>query len=426
MRARGAHDRRIPGACRPRGRTGGARAAGLQGLAGVHRGRHARALARPRPRTRASSATARSAATCTRTRARTTPSTPSTPTPACTSPPAGARPIRTSGSSASRTFPARCSGCATRSPARDAPRYIAVYQQPETIDKQGDIGRTLRTRYRHVATIEGVPIWRLRDVRVALLDAVHGAAVRVPREERHGRQIVLVGHDARIAPDLLAALRDRDEVIGRRRDDHEVRARDVLELLTAGRAGPGVGADREPVAVVGVLTGVLGDLLVVPDDLLDRKQHGAVIHSRRIAAPHGCRARRPSSRLRARSLGGRYPEPRRATQRVARHPADAFEGARCCANCRSPPRRSQIEELELVDAAAQVSAWCGEPLLYDGDDPAIALAPGTARRRALDAAREEIAAGPGGSEPCLALPLLAHARPGAGARQWIRPRWPTG
>jgi ribonuclease E len=52
-----------------------------------------------------------------------------------------------------------------------------------------------------------------------------------------------------------------------------------------------------------------------------------------------------------------------------------------------------VEELDLVDAAAQVSAWCGEPLLYDGDDPAITLAPGTARRRALDAALEEIAEG---------------------------------
>ena len=52
-----------------------------------------------------------------------------------------------------------------------------------------------------------------------------------------------------------------------------------------------------------------------------------------------------------------------------------------------------LEEVELVDAAAQVSTWCGEPLLYDGDDPALTLAPGTARRRALDAAREEIAAG---------------------------------
>jgi superfamily II DNA or RNA helicase len=52
-----------------------------------------------------------------------------------------------------------------------------------------------------------------------------------------------------------------------------------------------------------------------------------------------------------------------------------------------------LEELDLVHAAAQVSAWCGEPLLYEGDDPAMTLAPGTARRRALDAALEEIAAG---------------------------------
>ncbi|MDP9255310.1 MAG: DEAD/DEAH box helicase family protein, partial [Actinomycetota bacterium] len=52
-----------------------------------------------------------------------------------------------------------------------------------------------------------------------------------------------------------------------------------------------------------------------------------------------------------------------------------------------------VEELDLVDAAAQVSAWCGEPLLYEGDDPAMTLAPGTARRRALDAALDEIAAG---------------------------------
>ena len=58
---------------------------------------------------------------------------------------------------------------------------------------------------------------------------------------------------------------------------------DVLELLTAGRAGPGVGADREPVAVLDVLARVLGDLLVVPDDLFDGEQNGAVIHARRIA-----------------------------------------------------------------------------------------------------------------------------------------------
>ena len=94
----------------------------------------------------------------------------------------------------------------------------------------------------------------------------------------------------------------------------------------------------------------------------------------------------------ARSLGGRS---RAAPARRA-----------CRASSRGRLRRSALlrelsvsavpeplEELELVDAAAQVSAWCGEPLLYDGDDPASTLAPGTARRRALDAAREEIAQG---------------------------------
>jgi 4-amino-4-deoxy-L-arabinose transferase-like glycosyltransferase len=48
-----------------------------------------------------------------------------------------------------------------------APRYIAVYQQPQTIDKRGDIGRIVKTRYRHVATVDGVPIWRLRDAEVS-------------------------------------------------------------------------------------------------------------------------------------------------------------------------------------------------------------------------------------------------------------------
>ena len=74
------------------------------------------------------------------------------------------------------------------------------------------------------------------------------------------------------------AIAMRSSAVGR--DDHEVRPGDVLELLTAGRAGPGVGADREPVAVLGVLARVLGDLLVVPDDLFDGEQNGAVIHTR--------------------------------------------------------------------------------------------------------------------------------------------------
>jgi 4-amino-4-deoxy-L-arabinose transferase-like glycosyltransferase len=48
-----------------------------------------------------------------------------------------------------------------------APRYIAVYQKPQTIDKSGAVGRILTTHYRHVATIDGVPIWRRRAVPVS-------------------------------------------------------------------------------------------------------------------------------------------------------------------------------------------------------------------------------------------------------------------
>jgi ribonuclease E len=47
----------------------------------------------------------------------------------------------------------------------------------------------------------------------------------------------------------------------------------------------------------------------------------------------------------------------------------------------------------LVDDAARAEAWAGEPLLHPGEDPALVLAEGQARRRALDAAVEEMAAG---------------------------------
>src|SRR5262249_34923431 len=47
----------------------------------------------------------------------------------------------------------------------------------------------------------------------------------------------------------------------------------------------------------------------------------------------------------------------------------------------------------LTDAATRVAAWAGEPLLHEGEDPAAILAPGTARRNALDDALEELDAG---------------------------------
>jgi ribonuclease E len=43
--------------------------------------------------------------------------------------------------------------------------------------------------------------------------------------------------------------------------------------------------------------------------------------------------------------------------------------------------------------ALRAEAWAGEPFLRPGDDPTVVLAPGTARRRALDDALAEMAAG---------------------------------
>jgi ribonuclease E len=47
----------------------------------------------------------------------------------------------------------------------------------------------------------------------------------------------------------------------------------------------------------------------------------------------------------------------------------------------------------LTESAARAEAWAGEPFLHSDEDPAVALAPGTARRRALDEALAELEAG---------------------------------
>src|SRR5437588_7651126 len=48
---------------------------------------------------------------------------------------------------------------------------------------------------------------------------------------------------------------------------------------------------------------------------------------------------------------------------------------------------------DLRGAAARAEAWAGEPFLHPDEDAAAVLAPGTARRRALDEALAEIDAG---------------------------------
>src|SRR5205823_6701283 len=47
----------------------------------------------------------------------------------------------------------------------------------------------------------------------------------------------------------------------------------------------------------------------------------------------------------------------------------------------------------LAASALQAEAWAGEPFLHPEEDPAAVLAPGTARRRALDDALAELEAG---------------------------------
>src|SRR3954471_17285473 len=50
-------------------------------------------------------------------------------------------------------------------------------------------------------------------------------------------------------------------------------------------------------------------------------------------------------------------------------------------------------EADLQAAAQRVQAWCGEPLIHEGEDASVALAPETPRRMALEAALAEMARG---------------------------------
>src|SRR3954464_12167292 len=58
------------------------------------------------------------------------------------------------------------------------------------------------------------------------------------------------------------------------------------------------------------------------------------------------------------------------------------------------PTLPSSEPAEGLEASAlRAHAWYGEPFLHAGEDPAAALAPGTARRAALDDAIAEMDAG---------------------------------
>ena len=75
----------------------------------------------------------------------------------------------------------------------------------------------------------------------------------------------------------------------------------------------------------------------------------------------------------------------------------------------------------LVASAERAAAWAGEPFLHPEEDPGQVLAPGTARRRALDDALAEIDAGSEGALDRLEDPLRADARPRARAEREAAP-----
>src|SRR5215469_13738401 len=55
---------------------------------------------------------------------------------------------------------------------------------------------------------------------------------------------------------------------------------------------------------------------------------------------------------------------------------------------KAPPGADGLEAMAL-----RAAAWAGEPFLHENEDPDVVLAPGTARRRALDEALIEIESG---------------------------------
>jgi ribonuclease E len=57
------------------------------------------------------------------------------------------------------------------------------------------------------------------------------------------------------------------------------------------------------------------------------------------------------------------------------------------------PALTPETQLDLTEDARRAEVWFGEPFIHEGEEAAVALAPGTARRAALEHALEEIEAG---------------------------------
>ncbi len=59
----------------------------------------------------------------------------------------------------------------------------------------------------------------------------------------------------------------------------------------------------------------------------------------------------------------------------------------------TPPTLTSDTQHELAEAALRAEAWFGEPFVHPDEEAGVALAPGTARRAALDDALGEMQAG---------------------------------
>ena len=82
--------------------------------------------------------------------------------------------------------------------------------------------------------------------------------------------------------------------------------------------------------------------------------------------------------------------------------------------CRRPLRPQPIPDQAAIERA---EAFTRERFVHDGEDPAVALAPGSGRRRALDDALREIDAGAKVPSTQMAPALRAAARPRARAQR---------
>ena len=99
------------------------------------------------------------------------------------------------------------------------------------------------------------------------------------------------------------------------------------------------------------------------------------------------RGRRPG--LLRNAVPGRYASYGQARAR----PVPFFRSARGCARMQEGTAKPIVLDQGvdgLTAAAERAAAWAGEPFLHVGEEPAAVLAPGTLRRRALDAAAAEM------------------------------------